>query len=171
MRPRLETMDEAIDRVAASLTAVRDDEGFVARLETRLDVRSCRERGLWLVAAPATAAVILALVISFEHNPPQRIPINPSAALAPDAPSVPARGVIAPRVAAEQRVVRVESELAHAAPDTIRHLAPLNGPPTLNVDALVVESLTIDPVTEPGLLELPSLEVRDIDAVADQKEQ
>jgi hypothetical protein len=171
MRPRLETMDEAIDRVAASLTAVRDDEEFVARLEARLDVRSFRAHARWLVAVPATAAVILALVISFDQNPPQRIPIDTSAGLAPDAPSVPARDVIAPRVAAEQRAVRVESELAHAAPDTIRHIAALNEPPTLNVDALVVESLTIDPVTEPGLLELPSLEVRDIDAVADQKEQ
>lgn len=172
MRPRLETMDEAIDRVAASLTAVCDDEEFVTRLEARLDVRSSRTRAPWLIAVAATAAVILGVVISFNQNAPQRIAINTSAATtAPAAPAIPARDIIEPRVAAEQRVVRVEWELAHAAPDAIRQVAALDGPQTLNVDALVFESLTIDPVTEPGLLELPSLEVREIEAVADQKEQ
>lgn len=171
MRPRLETMDEAIDRVAASLTAVLDDVEFVARLEARLDARSPRARGLWLIAASATAAATLGVVISFNQIPPQRIPIITSAATAPDTRAVPARDLIEPRVAAKHHVVRAQSELAHAAPDAVRQIPALHGPQTLNVEALLFESLTIDPVTEPGFLELPSLEVREIDAVADQKEQ
>lgn len=172
MRPRSETMDEAIDRVAASLTAVCDDEEFVSRLEARLNVRSSPTRALWLIAVPATAAVILGFVISFNQSTPQRIAINTSAATAaPAAPAIPARDVIEPRVAAERRVGRVQPELAHAAPDAVRQIAALDGPQTLNVDALVFEPLTIDPVSEPGLLELPGLEVRAIDAAAEQKEQ
>jgi hypothetical protein len=165
-------MDEAIDRVAASLTAVRDDEEFVARLEAHLDATLSSRRALWLIAVPATAAVILGVVISMTQNAPQRIAIDtaPATAALTSPAALPAEAVEEPAVGARS-VVGVHQELAHAAPDAIRQIAALNGPETLNVDALVLESLTIDPVTEPGLLELASLEVRDIDAVADQKEQ
>jgi hypothetical protein len=172
MRPRTETIDEAIDRVAASLTAVRDDDQFVARLETRLDAQSPRTRPLWLIAAPASAAMILGVLVSFNQNAPQRAAINTAlATTALGAPTAVPSDVVEKPAAAEQHVVRARLELAHTAPDAIRQIAALNQPQTLSVNALVFESLTIDPVTEPGLLALPSLEVRGIDAVVDQKEQ
>jgi hypothetical protein len=171
MRPRTETMDEAIDRVAASLTAARDDDQFIARLEARLDAGSRRTRALWLIAVPAAAAIILGIVVSFNQRAPQRVAINtaPATMALGSLPAVPSDVVEKP-VAAEH-VVRDQSELAHTAPDAVRQITALNAPDTLKVDALAFESLTIDPVTEPGLLELPSLEIRGIDAVADQKEQ
>ena len=173
MRPRHETMDEAIDRVAASLTAVRDDADFVARIEARLDVRSPRARGLWLVAASATVAVILAIVFDFDRTTTNPIEVNPPrVAETPAAESIPlpAPAVIEAAGSGEQQLVRVQPPPAHATLESVPQIAALTGPQTLNVDDLLFEPLSIEPVIEPGALELPGLEVRDLE-VADQKEQ
>ena len=172
MRPRHETMDEAIERVAASVTAVSVDPGFVTRLEVRLVARAPRAHGLWLMAASATAAVILAVVLNFDREAPRPRPTNPTQVAAiPDAPAMPTPGVTDQARPAETRVARVELEPAQAALDPVPQIAALDGPQTLTVGALVFEPLAIEPVAEPEVLALPDLEVRTIDDGAEQKEQ
>ena len=49
-----ETLDEAIDRVASTLTAVSADSRFANRLDARLDERRSWAP-IWLMAATATS--------------------------------------------------------------------------------------------------------------------
>ena len=62
-----ETLDEAIDRVASTLTAVSVDPGFVDRLEARLDRRRSHVP-MWLMLATATTVVAAVVLID---RPPE----------------------------------------------------------------------------------------------------
>lgn len=170
MRAGHETLDEAIDRVAASLTAMPVDVGFVARLDARLDARSPRTRGLWLVAASATSALILAAVM-VDRSATTPIAIDPPRVAAAD-PTPPPRAVelVEGAAPADGRIVRVKKEPAPTMLQPIPQVAALDGPQSLSVDALLFGPLTIEPVEEPEVLALPDLEVRAIDAGADHKE-
>jgi hypothetical protein len=166
-----ETLDEAIDRVAATLTTVSADSGFADRLDARLDGRRARAP-IWLMAATATS-LLLAMVLM---NQPwglqlwdvQRATVEaPSkattATLASPSPTSEVSVPIAPRTSAPAGTIRHASHELEMAPAPT--IAELTGPPSLSVDELRLESLTIAPVDvvhldEVASLELPALETR-----------
>ena len=179
MRPRIETLDEAIDRVAGSLTALPDDREFAARLDARIGARAASTRGLSLAVASATAALLVAVFMNFDRSPADRVATcpgrvadaEPTSAPTPPLTPMPTPDATTRLKLAERNRGRLEPPPASPTLDALPQIAGLNEPPTLSIDALAFAPVTIEPVTEPGVLELPSLEIRDIDATADQKEQ
>jgi hypothetical protein len=113
--------------------------------------------------------VVAAVVISLNRPPDAPSPVAPSlpaAVTSSSAPAISAATIVTPPVAPW----RPASPRAEVIDPFVPALAPLPTPELLNVDALALESLTIAPV-EFGELDLPSLEVRDIAATGESKEQ
>jgi hypothetical protein len=180
---RGETVDETIDRIAAAMTAVPSDPGFAVRLDARLDAEPSRTalglgtaRGKALHAIAAAAAAIVVAVITrgvlLEHPAP--LPGRPDMLVAAvDWPDVPlSTELVAPVAPASSS--RTTRPRRRPDPDrfepTVPQIAALAAPEALNVDDLSFTSLTIAPV-ELGHLDLANLEVRQLEAAGDPKEQ
>lgn len=165
-----ETLDEAIDRVASALTAVPPDPGFARRLDTRLTANSSG-LSVWMGASAIAMVVVAAVVISLNQPPdvPSPVaPLRPAAVTSSEPPAISATAIVTPPVAPGRQAPA--SPLAEVIDPFVPALAALPTPELLNVDALTLESLTIAPV-EFGELDLASLEVRDIAAIGESKEQ
>ena len=167
-----ETLDEAIDRVASALTAVPPDPGFARRLETRLEARSSG-LPLWIGASAIATVIVAAVAISLNWQP--RAPSiedrsRPAAVASSSGPAVSSAAIVIPAVAAERRADASGRPRAEVIEPFVPAIAALSTPELLNVDALAFESLTIAPV-EFGELDLASLEVRDLGATGESKEQ
>jgi hypothetical protein len=165
-----ETLDEAIDRVASTLTTVAADPGFADRLDARLDERRLRAP-MWLTAAAATS-LLLAMVLMNRpwglqlwdvQRPTIEAPSKATTAtLASPSPTSEASVLIAPRTSTPAGTTRNASRELEMPPAPT--IAALTGPPTLSVDELRLESLTVAPVDVVHLeavvsLELPALEI------------
>ena len=159
-----ETLDEAIDRVAATLTTVSADSGLADRLDARLDGRRARAP-IWLMAATATSVLLATLLMNRPWDVQRPAIESPSKATTTTAAS-PSPGtelsipIEAGTSAPGSATRHASGELEMAPAPTI---AALTGPPTLSVDELRLESLTIAPVDVVHLeavvsLELPALE-------------
>lgn len=163
-----ETMDEAIDRVAAAMTAVPADPGFAARVDARLATRAS-VAWRW-VALPGAAAAVVVAAIAFVlpgNDEAARSRPQPARAALPSA-AMPVR-VIPPPVAALMRPaavrrdgVRPQRDLAAEEDEVfVTRIAALPAPDPLSVDALSLESLSIAPV-DVANLDLPVIGVGDI---------
>ncbi len=165
-----ETLDEAIDRVASGLTAVPPDPGFARRLDTRLAANSS---GLSVsMGASAIATLVVAAVVISLNRPPDApspgAPSLPAAVTSSSAPAISAPAIVTSPVAPGRQAS--PSPRAEVIEPFVPALAALPTPELLNVDALTLESLTIAPV-ELGELDFARLEVRDIAAIGESKEQ
>ena len=155
-----DTLDEAIDRVAATMTAVSADDGFHARFDAQL--RAARRFELpWIGLAAATAAaaaIFVALNLSSTTSP---LPVVSTPSVASAIPVVPD---VKPSTAAPIEELNTTS-VPPARIDVVRvvpMIAALPHPAEIGVDDLSLNSLTIAPV-EVGLLDLANLEVTGID--------
>ena len=154
-----ETLDEAIDRVASTLTAVSVDPGFVDRLEARLDRRRSQVP-MWLMLATATT-VVAAIVLVDRPRESERAAIEATLPRVADAsPALPSAAVDLPADVSGS-AGRSESRHELVTPDMPPPpiIAALTGPPSLAVDELSLESLDIAPVEIVHLDDVPSLEL------------
>ena len=170
--PVRETLDETIDRVAATLTAVPADPGFSERLAPRLAGRGDGWSNRWLFAAAAAAAVVvLALVVSDRRDQggtaPQSAPRN---AIVSSPTVAPGPVNAAPAVAAEEPMIEQAVLAAAPAPEFIGSdverppaIAALAAPEGIGVDTLQLEALHVTPV-DVGEIDIASLEIREIGA-------
>jgi len=158
-----ETLDEAIDRVASTLTAVSADSRFVDRLDARLGERRSRAP-IWLMAATATSVLLAALLMNRPWDVQRAAIESPSKTMTASAARPSA---IEASIPIEVRTSTPSSAIRHASRELVMAPAPtiaaLTGPPSLSVDELRFESLTITPVDVVHLeavtsLELPALE-------------
>ena len=172
--PIHETLDERIDRVAASLTAVPADPGFGERLAPRLAGLDREWSHRWLfTAAAAAAVVVLALVVSDRGD--QR-GLAPQSAVLTSPTIAPGQVNAAPAIAAEQPVVEQAVSAVAPAPEYIDSeverppaIAALAAPDGIGVDTLQLEALHVTPV-DIGQIEVASLEIREIGALEEPKE-
>jgi hypothetical protein len=175
MNARLhETLDEAIDRVAASLTAVPRDAGFGARLQLRVG-RSRAGKPLLLTASLVTAVLVAAIALNvgrrhedgISHGIETAAPI--AAAVAPDAADESNPSIVTEPNAVATPTMRASHVVGaddHPDDGTIPALAV---PETLAVDNLALHALAISPV-ELERLDVPTLELADIAGVNEFKE-
>lgn len=159
-----ETLDEAIDRVASTLTAVSADSRLADRLDTRLDERRSRAP-IWLMAATATSVLLATLLMNRPWDVQRPAIESPSKAMTASAAGPSA--TIEVSIPIEVGTSTPSSQTRHASRELVMAPAPtiaaLTGPPSLSVDELQLESLTITPVDVVHLeavtsLELPALE-------------
>jgi hypothetical protein len=154
-----ETLDEAIDRVASTLTTVSSNAGIADRVRDRLDRRPSRGP-LWLVAATATGVLLATLLID-----PKRGVERPAIEVTSTAPAATA-------VAPPRNEPSIPSDVeASGSGSAIRRtpvaielppppaIAALTVPSSLSVEELEVESLAIAPVDVAHLDELAALEL------------
>jgi hypothetical protein len=159
-----ETLDEAIDRVASTLTAVSADSRLADRLDARLDGRRSRAP-IWLMAATATSVLLATLLMNRPSDVQPPAIESPSKAITASAAGPSA--TIEASSPVEVGTSTPSSATRHASRELEMPPAPtiaaLTGPPSLSVDELRFESLTIAPVDVVHLeavtsLELPALE-------------
>jgi hypothetical protein len=162
-----ETLDEMIDRVSASMTAVPADEEFGGRL-TLPPLASDRVPLSW-IAVPAGAAAVAAAIIAIgsSRGPQQLLPLAAS-------PTAPVFVAALPAVAGEGVLVSpaVGEATQSSSPDwpgTVRTIAALPVPLELTVDALPIEALAIGSVELDRLI-VPTLAVEGLDRQPDPKE-
>ena len=155
---RGETLDDAIDRVAAALTAVPADDGCAARVTARLDAgNGWRMPWFGLVAGAAVAAAAIAFVVLPASTPRSRMP-------QPAAPAASSQPSSAPAVAANAADSSTPASPATADRVAIaRVLEPL--PPSIDAlphpEELSVAGLPLDPLTITPV-ELERLDVADL---------
>jgi hypothetical protein len=176
MNLRRETLDETIDRVAASLTAVPADPAFAARLRARWADRE--QRGTWRVAGACAAVALLAMAIalpwvprppaprlsSATPRPPGRIASPESTKVAVDAPETPPLGAAKP----SSTIVIAEAR-ADDRP-SIEIVAALAHPESLRLSDIAPEDISLTAVQLEPLLEIASLDVPQIGAAAEPEE-
>jgi hypothetical protein len=180
-----ETLDDAIDRVAAAMTAVPHDERFAARLAGRLDRPRAFGLSPLMLAGGAVAAVAVALAVGLSVTRPA--PVAPAAtrdaiAASTSTPAPAARTTAAPPAAAATIDAPVSvSRVARAprrapAPVVTRDLERstpaipgLAGPAEIAFDRLNLDALAVDPV-EVEALDLASLAVAGLDGPFEPKE-
>ena len=163
---RGETLDEAIDRVASSLTAVPADPSFGAGLQLRMQARPRIELNV-LAGTLATAALALFALVLWPAGDVSIIESDRTAAALPATPppaaitAPPTESPDASHVGAptDNRTASVYELGDVAAP----MIAPLPAPQQLAVEALHVEPLTVA-VVEVQALELTDLTLAPIDA-------
>jgi hypothetical protein len=167
-----ETLDEAIDRVAATLTTRPPDAAAAARLQERL-ASDTRRVPLWLAVPAAAAVVTLAVMASLLRAPTpsvtESVAESPGAAAAVtqagDIVMSASRPAPVTRVARQPRT-RVDHGAGEADP-----AIPLVPPPT----PLVIEELTFEPLwvaaVELDALDVAVLEVPEIESVGELREQ
>jgi hypothetical protein len=171
-RPLPETLDEAIDRVAAAMTAVPADPGFGARLVPRLDAPA-RGVSTWMVAAAAAAAIILSVwLVRPERSavrPPQQASANqPAAPAVGPAPGV--RAAEAPTATARPPMLATAAPAEPVAPiERTPVIAALGPVETLTVDDLTLHELMIAPV-DVAHLDIETLDVPEIGTTDEPKE-
>jgi hypothetical protein len=164
---RGETLDEAIDRVAQSLTAVPADPSFATRLQSRIQARPRIEFNV-LAGTLATAALAVFVLVLWGTGNVSMIETDRTAAVLPATPPPAAitPSPIAPPVASRVSAPTTENgtapayEIGDVAAPTI---APLPAPQLLAVEALRVVPLTVA-VVEVEALELTDLTLAPIDA-------
>ena len=167
-RNRGETLDEAIDRVAASLTAVPADPAFGTRLQLRMQQPP---RLGFNVLAGAVATVALAVLVAVlwrgssvsvtQHDliAGAVSRIAPSVAISASAIESPDGDNVGPLT------TRVRSAPAYPISDvSATMIAALPNPHLLAVEMLSVEPLAV-PVVEVEALELRDLALAPIDAL------
>lgn len=175
--PVRETLDETIDRVAATLTAVPADPGFTERLASRLTGRSHAWPNSWLLAgAAAAAALVIAVLASSGRNAGMHTPQDTIAASAPAAPAL-VEHLAAP--VAEAPPIEQTSAPVDRAPAVVESedgdlarppaIAALAAPDGIGVATLQLEALYVTPV-DIGQIDIASLEVREIDGFEEPKE-
>jgi hypothetical protein len=157
-----ERLDETIDRVAQTMTAVPADPAFSARLSRRLQRRTGNVTS-WVLAASAAAAVLVTTVVVSRPvaDQPESIaavarhdglaPVAPEAATALTAPAAP---------------VALAAPATPAAPAAPAPEAPTGAEdivPALRVAALTLEPLTLADV-DVVPLDVTRLEIIDIDS-------
>ena len=154
-----ETLDEAIDRVASTLTAVSTDSGFVARLDACLEQRRSHVP-MWLMLATAATVVVVVVLIDRPRET-ERAAIE--SILPPTAADAARPSTAEPNVFAETDALATAQEIRHALvePDMppAPSIAALTGPSWLALDGLSVELLAIAPVEIVHLDDVPSLEL------------
>ena len=164
-----ETLDEAIDRVASTLTTVSLDAGFADRLNAQLDRR--RSRGtMWLVAATATSVVLATLL--FDRRLDVGQPAVESTSTVPASIAVAASDVAAlppneVTASSEVETSRAGGAIRPAAPaiemPPLPTIAALTGPSSLSVEELQLKSLAVSPVEVVYLDEVAALELPELD--------
>jgi hypothetical protein len=174
--PVRETLDETIDRVAATLTAVPADPGFGDRLAARLEPAPRGWRTTWLVVSAAAAVVLLALIVGARREGPSPLPQvaavhdvpaqKPPPELSHAAASVADSGT-AGAFAETQRLPQLDAVEAPAAPPSA--IAALPAPHTIAVETLALQALDVAPV-DIGQIDVASLEIREIDVNEEPKE-
>ena len=164
---RGETLDEAIDRVAASLTAVPADPSFAMRLQSRMQARPRIELNV-LAGTLAAAALAVFVLVMWRTSDVSKIEIDRTAAVLPATPppvaiaSPPVTSPAASRVTA-QATENVTASASQIADVSAPMIAPLPTPQLLAVEALRVDPLTVAPV-EVEALKLTDLTLAPIDA-------
>jgi hypothetical protein len=165
-----ETLDEAIDRVAASMTMVSGDVTLSSRVRAGM-ANAKRSGAVWgFVVAGSIAAAVLAIVVMDQRGAPIASGTNAPGVTAVDPPRVlqSSRG-------AEPITQPVQRELSSDSTIAVRRDAPepsipaLALPEALNLEGLEMQSLSIAPV-ELDLLEVATLAVSEIDGSLDPKE-
>jgi hypothetical protein len=164
-----ESLDECIDRVARSMSAVAGEATVRARLEDGIDrleaVRRRRPSVQWCaLGLGATAAVIGALwlapasdeLVERTSSPPSDIALAPARDGKPDASRA---DVLGDRTRPTRAVERARSNAAHA-PEEHRGLAALSLPETidtgrLRLPPLALQPVQIEPLTLPRPVESP----------------
>jgi len=171
-----ETLDEAIDRVASTLTTVSPDAGFADRLGARLDRRPPHGT-MWLVAATATSVLLATLLVDLRLDVGEPAVESTStapasiAAAASDVAALPPNEVSASREVETSRAggaVRPSAPaIGPAAPaiemPPIPTIAALTGPSSLSVEELQLKSLAVSPVEVVYLDEVAALELPELD--------
>ena len=165
-----ETLDEAIDRLAAAMTVVPADEYFSTRLAARLDDStnaawpwSSYAFGRAVLAVAVVSALALAIRISVAPEPVAPRPLLTAqniSLVAPRAGAVMAMVPHVPSATFESAVARLEP-----APT----IPALPTPAQIDLGTLELQSLNIAPV-ELDLLELANLAVGEIGGAIDFKE-
>ena len=171
--PVRETLDETIDRVAATLTAVPADPGFTQRLAPRLTRERPGWNHTWLVGAAAAAVIFVALLVNNGRDASVNAPLGVVAENAPAAPLV--QGTTASVI--EEPTVEQTTASVDPAPAVVEvnepapppAIAALAAPEGIGVETLQLEALAVMPV-EIGEIDIASLEVREIDGFEDPKE-
>lgn len=165
-----ETLDEAIDRVASTLTAVSADSRVADRLDARLDQPRSRAP-LWLMAATATGVLLATLLMNRSWDVQRPAIEFSSKATTPTAAS--SSPGIEPSIPIEVGTSAPSSATRHASGELEMPPAPtiaaLTGPPSLSVDELRLESLTIAPVDVVHLEAVASLELPELEPMAPEE--
>jgi hypothetical protein len=172
--PVHETLDETIDRVAASLTAVPADRGFTERLVARLDGHGRGSSNRWLFAAAAAAAVVVLTVVVSIRREQDAKPL-PGVVAAPPV-MAPGQRNAPPLVGAEEPIVERTVPAVVPAPAFIDSevepppaIAALAAPEGIDVDTLQLDALHVSPV-DVGEIDVASIEIREIGALDEPKE-
>jgi hypothetical protein len=174
-----ESLDEAIDRVAAQLTMVPADPSLAGRIAERLDTHSSFG---WPRLALASAAVVATGIAIVLFNDGREMPASDAArvATAVNAPGVsaalrevPSNNVPSAVAAVAQTTARMRARRAAAAAEEplpeMRQLDSLASPVTIDVAMLPTDTLSIAPV-DFAFLDVADLAVRDIDERDSPKE-
>ena len=165
-----ETLDEAIDRVAASMTMVSADATLPSRVRARM-TKDERSNAVWgFLVAGSLAAAVLAIVVTDQRETtitPRKD--APTATLVNALPALPSSRVSEPSTESLGVRIRPDSTVAirGAAPEPL--IPALALPDALSLEDLEMQSLSIAPV-EVDLLEVATLAVADIDGSLDPKE-
>lgn len=178
-----ETLDESIDRVAASLTAVPADPAFSTRLGARLAQPSSQRASLLFVVSAVAVALVAAVVTGVFSRPE---PTVESGSVVPRDVRRPENAAVVVERDAFGRDNPIESGQEGGMPmqpptassrrpesATTERVTPMIAAlPTLellSVDTLMLETLAIAPV-EVDLLDVATLEVPEIEGSSDPKE-
>lgn len=160
----VETVDEAIDRVAAAMTAVPADPMFADRLVHHINDR----RGWVWTLIPAAAAIgAIALAIAWTVSPRPTPPASPVAAAPQIAPDVtPAPGAPVIQEAANTRAPRSRVRPLSQTPPVhdespVPQIAALQDVSGIAFEDLSNDLLTIAPM-QVAPLDLASLEIVDM---------
>jgi hypothetical protein len=176
MNPRRETLDEAIDRIAASLTAVPADPAFAGRLRAQWAER--QQPGTWRVAAACAAVALLAMAIALPWVPGPPAPRLSSATprpagriASPESTKVAVDPPETPRLtAAKPSSPIVIAEASADARPSIEIVAALAHPESLTLSDIAPEDISLAAVRLEPLLEIASLDVPQIGASAEPEE-
>jgi hypothetical protein len=169
MKARRTCLDDDISRVAAALTAVPSDEDFTARMNRRIDAAGTPS---WWWVAPAVAASVLVLAVAANVvDRTQQIAPLRSRAIAISSFDEARVPIVVQRISTTtaRAPAATRSSPQASRESLVPAIAALDAPATLSVEALSFPALSVAPV-EFETLDLPGLELRDIDA-AQPKEQ
>jgi hypothetical protein len=166
-----ETLDETIDRVAATLTFVPADASFSQRLRPKLGAASGVS---WFAVAAATTAVAVAVVVAFTVRDQRQVPRDarlraPLPAAAPEREVTPEPSTAMTTMPPNAAVMTI-ADVARDRDETPREasIPALAAPDDLAINHLTLVPLAIDPV-ELERIDVDAIELTEI-GVADPKE-
>lgn len=164
MRDRMDTSDEAIDRVVGAWLTPPDDPLFVQRVLDRLplNARLPLWKAWWWQTVTAASALALAVTAYLSSPPGDRARLTsaaltsivPLAAPAPEPTGVVSRAAPARRTGSSTRAFGTREWPAGS--DTEWGIAPMALPEPLVIDAVAVGAIDIEGMS------IPALAIRDV---------